>query len=225
MLEAKPIFLLADSQLLFARDASLDVMGRVKAVLEVEPGRAKAAYLGASNGDVPAFFEIFHAAMKRIGVGECEHVRAGDPSKAFLDQADLILLAGGDVVAGWHAMVSAGHVESLRLAATRGAVLIGTSAGTVQLGTIATDAAGATVDLLSLVPFAIDAHDEPAWTSLTSLVQREAGRSLGLGIPMGGGVVAHPDRSLEAIGKPFTEIVSIGGTIRTRSSVARRGPA
>ena len=53
----KPLYLLADSHLLFwKRDAS-SLAERVRADLEsVNP---KAAYIGAANGDQPEFYSLF----------------------------------------------------------------------------------------------------------------------------------------------------------------------
>src|SRR2546423_9704340 len=93
----KPLYLLADSQLLFLRETEHAFMNRIREALDsTDP---KAAYLGASNGDDPAFYSIFEAAMQSIGISQCRmvpvHPSADD--LAFLQSADLVLLAGGDV--------------------------------------------------------------------------------------------------------------------------------
>ena len=58
----KSILLLADSQLLFWRENGQLVLERV--VKARTRDRARAAYLGASNGDDPDFYAIFVAAMR-----------------------------------------------------------------------------------------------------------------------------------------------------------------
>ena len=110
----KPIFLLADSQLLFWRDGDELFLNRVRALLEADEdnaGRApKAAYLGASNGDAPEFYQLFLAAMDQIDVRDCRQIPTVPAAEdlEFLAAADLILLAGGDVRRGWDAFQAAG---------------------------------------------------------------------------------------------------------------------
>jgi hypothetical protein len=219
--EQTPMFLLADSQLLFPRGGENSFMDRVKATLDVKPNRAKAAYLGASNGDRPEFYDLFRAAMGGIGVVDCKHVpaRPAAADKAFLEQADVIVLAGGDVGVGWRAFEEAGLVELLRRAPSRGAALIGVSAGAVHMGMSAAGAGDTTLTLLSLVPYAVGVHDEPEWTSLVPLVRNGGGHVIGLGIPWGGGVIAHPDGSIEPFRKPITEVVATGAVVRIREVI------
>lgn len=196
------LFLLADSRLLFDERFTT----RIARALRKEARHATAAYLGASNGDVPEFFEIFSAAMDRMGVGTRMHVHA-EPSRAemaFLASADLVVLAGGDVARGWKAFERAGLVESLRTRHAASAVLVGVSAGAVHLGTAA--AFDPEVPLLSFVPHAISVHEEPEWADGVALVESSEGRHVVLGIPLGGAAIVHDDRSVEAYGKPITEI-------------------
>jgi hypothetical protein len=55
--ERKPLFLLADSQLLFGNTAGNTVLQSLQASLRVtERNVTRAAYIGASNGDAPEFF-------------------------------------------------------------------------------------------------------------------------------------------------------------------------
>ena len=57
----KPIFLLADSQLLFWREEDVPFLERIrKAIEEEQPGKViRAAYVGAANGDAPEFYDLF----------------------------------------------------------------------------------------------------------------------------------------------------------------------
>src|SRR5262249_21136224 len=67
----KPILLLADSQLLFYRGEEGGFLEqRVRALLDEEEPNPdpKAAYLGASNGDAPEFYELFRSAMSTIDI-------------------------------------------------------------------------------------------------------------------------------------------------------------
>jgi hypothetical protein len=209
----KPIFLLADSQLLFWRDEEGNrFLDRARALIEadLEEGRPiRAAYLGASNGDAPEFFDLFVGAMGEIGIRDCRHVpaRPSPEDLAFLDQADLILLAGGDVRRGWTAFEESGVKDKLTERYYAGAVLIGVSAGSVQLGLKGSDEEGSqTFDTLRLVPFVVDAHDEPSWTRLLRLVPKAGEHARGFGIPSGGGALYHPDYSVEPVRNPLTEV-------------------
>jgi hypothetical protein len=205
----KPIFLLADSQLLFWRDekGSFFLSGP-KALLDAdELGRpARAAYLGASNGDAPAFFELFVAAMAEINIRDCHHVPAKPSPEdlAFLDTADVIMLAGGEVRQGWDAFASTGVKEKLMERYYAGALLIGLSAGAIQLGLLGWDEEGV-FDSLRLVPFVVDAHDEPYWSGLQRALPKAGEHARGFGIPSGGGAIYHPDYSVEPVRHPLTE--------------------
>ncbi len=208
----KPIYLLADSQLLFWRDEEgRRFLDRARELIAAdEPGRPpRAAYLGASNGDAPEFYALFLSAMAEIDIRDCRHIPAQPTAEdlAFLEDADLILLAGGDVRRGWEAFTEAGLKERLAARYYAGAVLMGVSAGAVQLGLKGWDEDGTeTFDTLSLVPFVVDAHDEPSWSGLLRAVSKAGEHTRGLGIPTGGGALYHPDYSVEPVRHPVTEV-------------------
>jgi peptidase E len=218
----KPVFLLADSQLLFWRDENDSLLDRVRRLLEEdEPGKEiRAAYIGASNGDAPEFYDLFMAAMDSVGIRKTCHIPAEPMAdeKEFLNQADLILLAGGDVWRGWEVFERNGWNQKLIERYYAGALLIGVSAGAVQLGIKGWKTEGeknVTFDTLRLVPFVVDAHDEPGWSELLQVVPRAGEHARGFGIPTGGGAVYHPDYSVEPIRHPLTEVsLTEEGTVR-----------
>jgi hypothetical protein len=206
----KPIFLLSDSQLLFWRDEEGHrFLDRARTLIDAdEPGRPlKGAYLGASNGDAPEFYELFLAAMAEIGILDCRHVPARPTREdlAFLEEADLILLAGGDTRRGWTAFEESGIKEKLTERYYAGALLIGISAGAVQLGLKGWDEDGL-FDALRLVPFVVDVHSEPDWPDLHRVIPRAVEHARGFGIPSGGGALYHPDYSVEPVRHPLTEV-------------------
>jgi peptidase E len=207
----KPIFLLADSQLLFWRDEDRLFLERALALMaEDEPGKPyRAAYLGASNGDAPEFYDLFVAAMNEIGIGDCRLIptRPSADDLAWFAEADLILLAGGDVERGWQAFKAAGLHEEIVKRYYAGALLVGVSAGAVQLGLKGWSQDGQKLfDTLRVVPFVIDAHDEPGWARLLSAVPRAGEHARGFGIPTGGGAIYHPDYSMEPVRHPVVEV-------------------
>lgn len=206
----KPIFLLADSQLLFWRDEEgKRFLERARALIDADAsGRElKAAYLGASNGDAPEFFDLFVAAMAEIRVSDCRHIPAqpSDEDLAFLAEADLILLSGGDVRRGWEAYQAAGLKDKIAERYYAGAVLVGVSAGAVQLGLKGWDQ-NEVFDTFSLVPFVVDVHDEPQWAGLHRALPKVGEHARGFGIPSGAGALYHSDYSVEPVRSPLTEM-------------------
>src|SRR5215472_1459840 len=129
----KPVFLLADSQLLFWREGGRPFLARAAELLAADgvSGPVRAAYLGASNGDAPEFYDLFVAAMAEIGIADCRLIPTAVAAEdhAYLESADLILLAGGDVERGWRAFEHAGLPPKLLARYYAGALLVGISAG------------------------------------------------------------------------------------------------
>jgi cyanophycinase len=208
----QPLYLLADSQLLFWKrqdrlllEAALDGLARDTA--------PSAAYIGASNGDRPEFYEIFEAAIDAIGISDRRMIDSsfGPDDRAFLERAQLIVLAGGDVRLGWNTFEETGMKDVILGRYTRGAVLVGISAGAVQLGRygiVETPGSHATelFDVFKLVPAVIDTHDERAeWARLSRTIHLLGGAATGLGIPSGGGVIVHTDTTIEPLRRPAHE--------------------
>ncbi|MET0622957.1 MAG: Type 1 glutamine amidotransferase-like domain-containing protein [Pyrinomonadaceae bacterium] len=217
--QPQPIYLFADSQLLFWRDGgNLFLDSVVRLVTRDSPG---AAYLGASNGDAPEYYSIFEAAMDGAGVRNCRMIPRSFPADArsFLSEADIILLAGGDVETGWDVFVETGMGELVVRRYHEGAVLMGVSAGAAQLGLYGLSERAASgagpAETFGLVPFVIDAHDEgQGWGRLRRAVRHLSGAAKGIGIPAGGGLIYHPDRRVEAIRRPLHELSAEGGEVR-----------
>lgn len=201
--ERKPLVLLADSQLLFWSDASgARFLERLRRLIPEDDPRA--AYLGASNEDAPEFFELFRAAMADVGITRCRHVTAESKinEQAFLESAELILLAGGDPLRGMESFRRHRLDRTLIERHLTGALLIGLSAGAVQLGQRwmrPGNGGGESADMLRLAPLVVDAHDEPEWARLRHAVQEGGAAFRGLGVPTGGGVLLHADNALEPV--------------------------
>ncbi len=215
----QPIFLLADSQLLFWRDGDELFLDRARRLLgSAEP---RAAYVGASNGDRPEFYQLFQGAMEGIGVSDCRMIpeRPSADDLEFFDQADLILLAGGDVERGWRAFESNGLKQKVAERYHAGALLIGISAGAVQIGLHgyhqgAADDDSELFETFKLVPFLIDVHQEPDWPRLSRSMPRAGDYVQGLGIPSGGGAMVYPDMTVEPVRRPLVEFAVQGDEVR-----------
>lgn len=209
----KPIYLLADSQLLFWRqDDSVFFESLRSEMVKESP---KAAYVGASNNDEPDFYQLFKAGMENIGIRDCRMIRASFPAAdaAFMDQADLILLSGGDVETGWNAFQQNGFGEALVRRYHERSLLIGVSAGAVQLGWGAA-CTGGLLETFKLVPYIIGAHEENnGWKELISLVKEMKGALRGLGIPSGAGAIYRSGDSIEPVRHSLFEYFLSGNSI------------
>lgn len=205
----KPLYLLADSQLLFSRTDD-GLPSRIRTNLGSDNPRA--AYIGASNGDQPEFYDLFVTAMQAMGISNCRMAPTllSAEDKGFLEQADLILLAGGDVERGWRAFAQNGIKELISRKRYDGSVLVGVSAGCVQLGLGALSDAPQPkkLDMFGFAPFYVGAHEEQDdWWNLRALVNLSRPDIRGVGIPAGGGVIYSPDGTLEPIGRFLIELL------------------
>jgi Peptidase family S51 len=218
--QLQPLYLLADSQLLFwKRRDGLLLEAAINGLARDRP--LSAAYIGASNGDRPEFYDIFEAAMDAVGITERRMVFSsfGPDGRAFLERARLIVLAGGDVRLGWNAFVKTGMKDVLLRRHAQGAVLVGISAGAVQLGRYGLvetpeSRSPELLDVFGLVPMVIDTHDERAeWGRLSRAIRSLNGAATGLGIPSGGGVIVHVDATIQPLRHPAHEFRFEGGRV------------
>ncbi len=214
-----PLYLLADSQLLFSRADDNGVTGGIRANLPVSD--PKAAYIGASNNDRAEFYDLFVAAMELMGVSSCRMVptQPADEDRLFLEEADLVLLAGGDVEHGWQVFERNGLKDLILRKRYDGSILVGISAGAVQLGlgTLTDAPQPKKLDLFGFVPFYVGAHEEnDEWWNLRALVNLSQSGVPGVGIPMGGGAIYWPDGTLEPIRRPLTELLKEGDQVGER---------
>jgi cyanophycinase len=216
----QPLYLFADSQLLFWKPRGKLVLEGVVASFTERPPAA--AYIGASNGDREEFYSIFEAAMEAVGISERRMIRAsfGSEDREFIERAQLILLAGGNVAQGWSTFEKTGMKQRILDRYAQGATLVGVSAGAVQLGqraVVDTEESSSLelFDVFNLVPALIDVHDEGRdWARLSRTIHMLEGTVTGLGIPTGGGIVAHPDGTLEALRRPVDEFSWDGSRIK-----------
>ena len=218
----KPLFLLADSSPLFWRGGDRPFLDCLHTLTRADPGvpPIRAAYLGASNGDAPEFYELFTGAMSLVGITDCRVIpfRPTDEDRAWLSRAHVILLAGGDPLLGWETFRGNGVESLLRERHRDGAVLMGISAGAMQLGTRAwSDPAPREMTLfpvLGLAPFIVGVHEQPDWTELKRAMRAAGAGARGIGIPLGGCALVHPDGTLEPLRHALVEFRNEAGTLR-----------
>lgn len=206
----KPLYLLADSQLLFWKNGGDSLAERIRT--DLDSGKLSAAYIGASNGDQPEFYNLFVAAMESMEISDCRLVPS-QPSREdilFLENAGLIVLSGGDVEKGWKVFEQNGLKELLPKKRFDGAILMGVSAGAVQLGLgyLSNEARPKQLNMFRFAPFYVGAHDEGNdWFDLRALVNLAQSDTRAVGLPAGGGAVYYADGTLEPLRKPLIEIV------------------
>jgi cyanophycinase len=208
--QCKPIYLLADSQLLFWDSDANRFLTSIRENLKAEQSTVtKAAYVGASNGDQLEFFDLFVAAMDNINTHQSRMILSeySDDDREFMVSADLIVLAGGDFSKGWDVMETTGMSDAIRNRYLSGAVLVGVSAGAMQLGMggFKSESGEKFVDTLKLVPHYISVHEENDWPKIKRTVVKQNDYAKGLGIASGGGLICHPDFVIEPIRKTVTE--------------------
>ena len=206
----KPLYLLADSQQFFWKSGGGSLAEKVRS--DLDSANPKAAYIGASNGDKTEFYDLFVAAMENMEISDCRPVpsQPGREDISFLEEADLIVLSGGDVERGWRAFEENGLKELLPRKRFDGAVLMGVSAGAVQmgLGCLSNAAQPKPLEMFRFAPFYVGAHDEGNdWFDLRALVNLSQSDARAIGLPAGGGAVYFSDGTLEPLRKPLIEIV------------------
>lgn len=215
----KSMFLLADSQPLFFHDGQKPFLNQIREQFAVNQPLT-AAYIGAANGDRKEYYEIFQLAMDKIGIHECRHITSDltPQQQTFVEQAKIIVLSGGNVELGWKTLKKLD--QQINHAKQNGAVLVGISAGAIHLGQLGWSDKSRLLnnDLFSTFGFApiiFGAHEENQnWNTLKQVVALTGGLLPGLGIPSGGGVIIHPNHSVQAIRKPAVRILFDNGQLR-----------
>jgi cyanophycinase-like exopeptidase len=226
--EPRPLYLLADSQPLFWRSGAF-----LTALCQASgTSPPNVAYIGASNGDSPEAHAIFEAAMEQVVTGKTHWVRAelSQADREFLETADVLVLAGGDVEVGWDVFTRTGFRELIEKRYRDGAVLVGVSAGAVQFGKYASVADGnggqKLVETFGLIDVIVDVHDERRdWQALAATIQLLEGTVKGMGIPHGAALIVHPDGTFEPVGRAVEEFVFTAGRLRRSVLLADLVPA
>ena len=213
----QPLYALADSRLLFGRnrDGSLFLKSMIERPGVVCP---RVAYVGASNADgLEYYHDIFEPAMQEIRSCQCRMIltRPLPEEGNFLQKAEVIVLAGGSVEAGWRAFVQNGFRELILRRFYEGVTLIGVSAGAVQLGQGGLTEEGTTLlKTFGLLPFYVSVHEEKQeWECLYKTLALAPEPARGIGIPSGAGLI-YQAGEVEPVGHSLQEIVIESGPAR-----------
>ncbi|MCG8670052.1 MAG: Type 1 glutamine amidotransferase-like domain-containing protein, partial [Pseudomonadales bacterium] len=178
----------ADSQLLFSRKNNDWFLDRLQSFTNQQSSFA--VYIGAANGNEPAFYEMAQEAFSSLGIAESVFLKSGleDLQKHQNKIPSVILLSGGDVQQGWQLLSQPDIRNWLLNCYHRGCLLLGISAGAIHL-TNALDIDSNITPLLNLLPVIPLAHEEnedwPGETRyLTALELKGEALSLETGEPL-----------------------------------------
>lgn len=183
------------------------VLEEMLASLPRSPG---VAYVGAANGDSPAFFARMRGLLLASGAGRVEGIvfkARTEPDKVLRD-ADLVYISGGDVEEGMRVLRESGGGRVLRKLFDGGMPFMGLSAGTILLGRAwvrwrdpEDDGTAELFPCLGFCPFILDTHDEDSgWEELRRALALAPPGTTGYGIPSGGGLVVEPDGTVTPLG-------------------------
>ena len=224
MTSPKPIYALADSSLFFlGRPDGSSFLDEIAQRTGVK--RPAIAYIGASNRDsLEVYHSLFESAIEGADLGEHRMVlsRPAQEDAKFLERAEIIVLAGGDVHLGWRVFEENGLKELIRRRFVEGVLLIGVSAGAVQLGIgdLAEDGCSV-LPTFGLLPFYVGAHGEQEdWSFLRRVASLSGKRSHAIGIPRSGGI-RYENGEIEILKGSLFEIVTDEG--RSRESIIYPG--
>lgn len=211
--KSNPMFLLSNSQLLFENkpENGNTLIEKIKEILKQNNIKnPKAAYIGASNGDNKDYYSIFEGFMSNLGIEDYQMITSFFPKKdkEYLQNADLILLAGGDIDKGMNILNSTGMKEIIVKKYFENSIIIGISAGAVQLGTYGLKRDPDSeflfkrnlIDTIKMIPFVISVHEEKEdWHDLKTIINLSELKEKGIGIQSGGGMIYYPDHTVEPI--------------------------
>ena len=226
MSSAGRLFLVGSGQ-----DGSLEKIG-ARALAETGKAAPRVAITYAPIADSPEGLRVMTRLAADVFQGATlepfalqGEADAMEPERArvIVERADLVFVAGGDPVLGAKILRAAGADGWLRAAHTRGASMLGVSAGSIMLGTWwaswpdadASDARpldefanGTLVACTRVAPdLVIDCHDESSdWEELRLVKKMCDAKKIGdelrfVGIPTGGAIVVDSLGAHEIVGK------------------------
>ncbi|MBD3225077.1 MAG: hypothetical protein GF313_10140 [Caldithrix sp.] len=214
----KPIVLLADSHWLYTPYNGEFLLKKL--LNNPSSDSLRAAYIGASNEDNPSYYDIFVYAMELNGIKNCSQISSAfEPiDKENLMDANLILLAGGDIKKGWDIISGQEMYAIIKQKYYQGTLIIGVSAGAIQLGLYGWDLTEQgnlnVFETMKLIPMVIHAHNEAEnWTILKQVLKKIDHWTVGLGMPIRSGLLCHNDHTIEVVNQPVYEFTRQEDTI------------
>ena len=204
------------------------------------------AYVGAADGDRPAFQQMIGAVVALAG-GRMKAVKLASPrakvsaAQGLLEDCDVVFVSGGDVDAGMNVLHERGVLPVFHALGREGRPMIGISAGSIMLGRAwvrfpEADAPGTSEDTappqvfqcMGLAPVYVDAHaEDDAWGELRVLLHvlgtKEGERAIGYGLTRKGGVCVEQGKdgaSLTPFGTSAPRFVFEDGNVVEKPPLA-----
>jgi cyanophycinase-like exopeptidase len=191
---------------------------------EVHP---RIGYLGSASRDNRDFFKMISVWLKNAGAGDvllAPTVGAKvDMGKTLeiLENADAVLVSGGDVEEGMRVLGERNLTPFLRARYDHGTVFVGLSAGSIMLSRQWVrwrdpndDTTVEVFACMGLAPVLCDTHGEAEnWEELLALLRLAPPGAIGYGIPSGAGLGVTPKSRLFAMGEPVQRFALRDGTV------------
>jgi peptidase E len=227
----KPLYLLAGGHF----DKPRSVVPMLESILAAS-GQAKphVAYVGAANGDRPAFFSMMRDLLTSAGAAQVTPVPLAK-AKADVEQArltlarvDAVFVSGGDVEEGMRWLSRHQLLAFFNELYARGTLFFGLSAGSIMLGRQwvrwtdpQDDDTAALYPCLELAPVVCDTHaEDDDWEELQVAVELLGDRGMGYGIPSGGMLRIDPDGAINAMGASVVRYENTAGTVKKSADLA-----
>ena len=188
-------------------------------VFELAGARPLVAWIGAANGDEPAWYERVAKVLRARYGAEVELARTvgefdADATRRLVDAATVLYLGGGDVALLAERARALGLDEQIRRRHREGALVVGVSAGAIGLTrfwvrfpeddeALAEPTRFACIGALDV---AVDCHDEQSdWEELRALLAAWARQEPeavveAYGIPLGGALELAPSGAVTHLG-------------------------
>jgi peptidase E len=184
-------------------------------------------YLGSASSDDHGFFKMVSVWLKNAGAGDVLLASTAgakaDMGKTLeiLENADAVLVSGGDVEEGMRVLGERDLTPLLRARYEHGTVFVGLSAGSIMLSRQwvrwRDPNDNTTVEAfacLGLAPVLCDTHGEAEkWEELLALLRLAPPGAIGYGIPSGAGLGVTPAGRLFAMGEPVHRLAARDGAI------------
>lgn len=206
------LLLLADSQLLFRKDAASELHEFFDGRFDDRP---LLVYLGAANNHAEEFFELACQGVDVLLGQRVRAMRVTEVEQLPEYTVDIVVLAGGNVSKGWQWLQQPKVLAWLNDCYQHSELIIGVSAGAIHMARgcdpelPAADVSAQTY--LNWYPAFVAVHEEEqGWPSLTSVAKQQPMWPQ-VGLPMGSGILQHDDWCLSVGQGAFLYLAMVDG--------------
>jgi peptidase E len=194
------------------------------------------AYLGSASGDHREFFSMISGLLKDAGAGVVSLARTAGAkvdigkTREILENADVILVSGGDVEEGMRVLGEKNLTPLLREHYEAGTVFAGLSAGSIMLSRQWVrwrdpddDSTAEVFACMGLAPVLCDTHGEDEyWEELLALLRVAGPGAVGHGIPSGSALCVTAQGQVSALGEPVRRFINRDGVVARMADLESR---